>query len=284
MSFLAAIRNSVNGTTLFFQKEVKNRWSFLTLFFVTSGVVQLLTVFVFFFVYSNLINEQEQRYFKDSLYSLNGGGLTDYVQFVGLYMLLFLVVLIKKSGGSRAESLSFGSLFQQIKLQTFVLYFLSVVLTLAGVIYIMNSIESQYGPPLADSLSQLLYYVEAEWYETVLKQGGLYLIKFLPAFVVGYYLIYLKEGNWRWEYIWSYRKQVCAVFILVLAFSGLTESISQFVTDIIFGTLFEVIQNPTLVLLIGLVISKSGRSWSCGWLYSRGRKRGWMALGSRIGE
>ncbi len=254
MSVLTTIRNSISGTTHFFQRDVKSLWTFFTLFFIAFGVVQLLVVIAYFFAYSSVYSSYEQEYFQASFFDIGSGKLISYIDYTSTYSLLFLVLMIKGSGGSKAESLSFGQLFQRITFKTVVIYFVSVASTLSGVIYLIDSIDTFYGDSRLDELLQLVY-VEEEWYATFLRTCGLYLIKFIPIYVVGYYLISLKEGNWKWEYLRMYWKQVSAILLLFLCLNGVFETVNDLLGKVIIQTLVHVVENSTIILILSVAFS-----------------------------
>lgn len=216
MGILDHIRNIVNGTTRDLQKTVPGRKTFMFSFVITFGIIQLLSTFIVLYVYHFLMNPESEGFmtlFEDpTLFQF-----IFYLGFTGPIIVIFLAHFIWQNGGSQAKSLNFGASFAKFPTKALVIYALSVLFTLGVAVYFAQG--TRYGinnyvseNPLEAFLSQDVLYV------SLFRELFFLLIRFFPAIVVGYYLVYLKEGNWQASYFLRYWKQVVALIIVWMSF------------------------------------------------------------------
>jgi len=254
MSFFQSIRNSVSGTTLFLQSKTENKLGFFTLYLLTFGIMQIIAFFIFYkvfgFVFREFFNFNPDSLFRD----LETSQSQFYLSFVSIYLLIFLVTMIKHSGGLNATRLNFGALFQMIKLRVFLIYFVSFFVSLFALTYVINSLEysffgGAYGNPL-----YLPYSFDDSWYKTLFKNIALFVIRFAPYFVLGYYLISLREGNWKWSYISKYWKTVLALLSVLIMLKGVFLVVVDIAQRIFSSVLSQTFQNSTILIIILVAI------------------------------
>lgn len=254
MSFLTTIRNSFNGTTQFYQKDVKGRWGFSALFLLVFGIIQILALLIFFFIYAGVTDNSELG-MQGVLEDLATGQMQFVLQFISLYMLLFMVVMLKKGKVENATELKFGDLFQLIPGSTFIVYLVSVLLSLLGMLYFSSHMEYYFFEPMGDGFIQAPFYAEEKWYWVLLKNLSVFLLRYLPAIVLGYYMVSLKEGKWKWEFIKTKWSQAMAILVISIMFIGLYETVAEFVSRLVIGVLTQTLQNEMIVTILTLGIS-----------------------------
>ncbi|GAB5417948.1 MAG: hypothetical protein Crog4KO_23040 [Crocinitomicaceae bacterium] len=254
MSFLTTIRNSINGTTQFFQNGVKGKWGFFALFLLVFGIVQLLTLLIFLFIYAGFTGNTEYG-ITNVLGDMATGQLQFVLQFISLYMLLFMVVMLKRANGGRATELNFGDLFQRIPASTFIVYFVSVLFSLLLMLYFSSQVEDYFFGRMGDSLMQVPFYAEEKWYWVLIKNLSIFLLRYLPAIVLGYYVVSLKEGRWKWEFIKTKFTQVLAIIGIVIMLMGLYETVMELVSRSIISVLAQSLQNQTILIIFAIGLS-----------------------------
>ncbi|XOV67491.1 MAG: hypothetical protein ACFHU9_17895 [Fluviicola sp.] len=255
MTFFGALRSSINGTASFFQKKIPGKWSFFFAFLITFSIVQLFSVIVFFYGYTNLYNDLGPNFMDEFLFDISGGYLLYYLQFAAFYQVIFLVSMLHKAGGENIQSLSFSQLFSKIPIQAYILYFLGVFASLALVMWLSKSNEYAYYGFKFDRPLQLPTIIVDDWYVVVFKYTLLVLIEVIPAIVLGYYIAGIKEKSWSMKFLLQFFKPMLSVVCLALALQGVFQFVSNAITTVFLGTLVQTMQNEDVILVLSIGIS-----------------------------
>lgn len=254
MSFLAAIRNSINGTTNIFENKIEGRWKFFALSFLIFGVLQFFALFIFFFVYFE-VSEDLDGSLEWMLESHLFSHLFYYSTFGSGLIYIFQMNLIHNSGGSKVSSYNFGQSFLLIKARTFFWFLISYFLVQWMAVYFSSHTAYSFGFMEQNLLNPLLVETPMDsWYMTLINDGMLYFLRIVPWIVLGLYTYSLRSSKWHFKSVWDQRGKIFAFVIIMIAFSGLVDFIWQMFSNLITGALAIPFQNEVIPIIINIAV------------------------------
>ncbi len=254
MSILDTLRKSVSGASRALKQPVSGRMQFVTLSVFLYGVLGVVLFALFFFIYFSL-TLQENQSVLDLFVDPQLFYFTYYYSFASQIFVLFLVHAIWQQGGGNAQRLNFGRSIKEFPMKGFLVFTSSFMIVMAISVFLSentifafeNVMNAQN--PMSGALS-----INEDWRLHLLESAGLLVVRFAPSIVVGYYLVSLKEGNWKVDYLVKYWKSIVGIGIVWTAAALLFNYVWEIINFSLLNFIGIPFTEPYIPVFLSLVV------------------------------